>query len=203
MKLPQPVVSLIEIGLNRALALDEHTLEQVIALQGKIICIELSGFDLSFYLAPSLDGIQVLAESDKEADTTIRGTPISLMQTALSDDRKTLFKGEVVIEGDMALGQQFQKILDNLELDWEEPLSQIIGDIAAHQVGEVVRGFTSFAKSALNSIASTTVEYYQEETRDVVHPVELTRFSDKIDVLRGDVDRLEARYNKIKEQLKV
>ena len=198
MKLPMPVAGIMEIALNRALSLDEHTLQQVIALQGKIIAIDLSGLNIVFYLAPALDGVQVLTECECEADTIIRGSPISLLKTALSDDRKTLFKGEVVIDGDMALGQKFQKILDGLEMDWEEPLSQLIGDIAAHQVGDVIRGFTGLAKNAFNSLTASSAEYFQEESRDVVNPVELERFADKIDVLRSDTDRLEARFKKIK-----
>ena len=198
MKLPTPVAGIMEIALNRALSLDEHTLQQVITLQGKIIAIELSGLEIVFFLAPALDGVQVLTESEREPDTIIRGSPISLLKTALSDDRRTLFKGEVEIDGDMALGQKFQKILDGLEMDWEEPLSQVIGDIAAHQVGDAIRGFTGFAKNAFSSLTSSSAEYFQEETRDVVNPVELERFADKIDVLRSDTDRLEARFKKIK-----
>jgi len=201
-KLPAPIAGIIEIALNRALQLDEHTFKQVIALQGKIIGIELVGLDISFYLAPALDGVQVLTECDAGADTTIRGTPISLLKTALSDDRKTLFKGEVVIDGDMALGQKFQKILDGLDMDWEEPLSQVIGDIAAHQVGEAFRGFAGFAKSALNSLTMSSSEYFQEETKDVVNPVELERFTGKVDVIRSDTDRLEARLNRLATRIK-
>ena len=199
MILPSPIAGIIEIALNRALQLDEHTFKQIIALQGKVIAIELSGIDITFYLAPALDGVQVLTECEAGADTTIRGTPISLLKTAITDDRKTLFKGEVVIEGNMALGQKFQKILDGLEMDWEEPLSQVIGDIAAHQVGNAIRGFADFAKSAFNSLTMSSAEYFQEETKDVVNPVELERFTDKVDVLRADTDRLEAKFNRLQE----
>lgn len=201
MKLPPSIAGIMEIALNRALQLDEHTLNQVIALQGKVIAIELTGLDLTFFLAPAIDGVQVLADYEPGADTTIRGTPIAMLKTAISDDRKTLFKGEVVIDGDMALGQKFQKILDGLDMDWEEPLSQIIGDIAAHQVGDVIRGFAGLAKSAFNSLTMSTAEYFQEETQDVVSPVEVERFTQKIDVLRGDTDRLQARFNKLKKQI--
>lgn len=201
MKLPAPIAGIIEIALNRALQLDDHTFKQIIALQGKVIAIELKDFDITFYLAPALDGVQVLTECEAGADTTISGSPFSLLQTALSDDRKTLFKGEVVIDGDMALGQKFQKILDGLEMDWEEPLSKVIGDIAAHQVGEAVRGFAGFAKAALGSLTMSTGEYFQEETKDIVNPVELDRFTNKIDILRADTDRLEAKFAKMRKAI--
>lgn len=198
MILPSPVVAILELTLNRALQMDEHTLERVIELQGKIIGIELLGIDTRFYLAPALDGVQVLAEIDGEADTFIRGTPVSLLRTAVSDDRSTLFKGQVVIDGDMQLGQKFQRILEELEIDWEEPLSKLIGDIAAHQVGDMVRQFSGWAKSALNSLSMTTAEYFQEETRDVVNPVEIERFANQVDGIRADVDRLEQRVQKLR-----
>jgi len=201
MILPAPLVAIMELALNRALQLDEHTLERVIELQGKIIGIDLLGFDIQFYLAPALDGVQVLAEYEGEADTFIRGTPVSMLRTAVSDDRSTLFKGQVVIDGDMQLGQKFQHILDDLELDWEEPLSQMLGDVAAHQIGDVVRQFSGWAKSAINSLTLNTSEYFQEETRDVVNPVEVERFANQVDKTRADVDRMEQHIQKMTKKI--
>jgi len=203
MKLPGPAVSLMEIVINRALQLDEESLQKIIKLQGKIIGFELLGLNITFYLLPSSDGIQVLAETQAEADTWIRGTPISLLKTAISDDRSSLFKGEVIIDGDMELGQKFQRILDGLEIDWEEPLSKVVGDVAAHQLGNVFRGVSSWALTSLDSLSKTTGEYFQEESQDIVSSVEVERFVDKIDVLRGDADRLSLRMEKIKNKLKV
>jgi len=197
MKLPDPAVSLMEIAINRALKLDDFSYQKVISLQGKIIGIELLGINVSFYLVPNADGIQVLADIEEKADTWIRGTPLSMLKTAISDDRSTLFKGEVTIDGDMELGQKFQRILDGLEIDWEEPLSKVVGDVAAHQLGDIVRGFSSWAINSIDSLTKTTGEYFQEETQDVVNSVEVERFVDEIDELRSDTERLEKRLQRI------
>jgi len=202
MNLPPGFAPLIELPLNRALQLDDHTLQSVIALKGKIIGIDLQVLNVQFYLAPTLDGIQVLSSYDSEPDTTIRGTPMSLLQVAITKERDALIKGEVTIDGDMQLGQKFQRILNDLDIDWEEPLSKIVGDVAAHQVGEAIRGFAEFGLMALSSLSHSTSEYYQEETQDIVNSTELDRFGNRVDKTRADVDRLEARVNRLGTGLK-
>jgi len=197
MKLPDPAVSLMEIAINRALKLDDESYQKMIALQGNIIGIELLGIEISFYLAPNADGVQVLASTEENVDTWIRGTPLSMLKTAISDDRSTLFKGEVTIDGDMELGQKFQRILDGLEIDWEEPLSKVVGDVAAHQLGDIFRGFSNWAINSIDSLSNTTGEYFQEETLDIVNSVEVERFVDEIDELRSDTERLALRLEKI------
>ena len=197
MKLPSPAVMMMEIAINRALKLDDESYQKMIALKGHIIGIELLGFNVKFYLAPNIDGVQVLADTEETVDTWIRGTPLSMMKIGLSNDRSALFKGDVTIEGDMELGQKFQRILDGLEIDWEEPLSKVVGDVTAHQLGDLVRGFSSWAVNSIESISQTTGEYFQEESQDVVSSVETERFVDKVDILRSDTERLALRLEKL------
>ena len=197
MNLPSGIAPLIELPLNRALQLDEHSLQNVTTLSGKVIGIDLQVLNIQFYMAPTLDGVQVLSHYEGEADTIIRGSPLSLLHVAITKERDALIKGEVTIDGDVQLGQKFQRILNNLDIDWEEPLSKIVGDVAAHQIGESIRGFFDFGKKAFDSIAHSTAEYYVEETQDVVSSTELDRFGSEVDELRADVDRLEARVQKL------
>ena len=46
-------------------------------------------------------------------------------------------------------------------------------------------------------MASNIREYVQEESRDVPSRYETERFSSRVDSLRDDVDRLEARLNRL------
>lgn len=205
MRLPDPAIIMMEVGINQALKLDDFSFNKVRGLKGKIIGFELQGIDLCFYLAPNDDGIQVLPalSSNATADTWIRGTPLSMLKTAVSEDRSGLFKGDVIIDGDMTLGQDFQRMLNGLEIDWEEPLSKIVGDVAAHQLGDLVRGLSSWAIQSMDSLTKTTGEYYQEETQDIVNPVEIERFVDNVDLLRSDTDRLTLKLKKLEEKIKV
>jgi len=201
MNLPTPIISGIDIAINNALKLDNDSFRRVTQLQGKVVKIQFTVLDAAFFLAPTADGIQVLAELDREPDTEICGSPMAMLRTALSDSRKSLLQGDVKISGDTSLGQEFQTILKQIDPDWEEPLSQLFGDVAGHQLGDLLRGFGLFAKNTLSSLAMTGAEYAQEEARDVVTSTEIERFTDKVDQLRSDADRMQARVEKLQRKL--
>lgn len=202
MKLPSPIISSIEIAINNALKLDNHSFKSVTQLQGKVIKIQFLVVDVAFYLVPTADGMQVLADWEGEPDTEICGSPMAMLRTALSDNRQTLLQGDVKIIGDTDLGQKVQKILNQIDPDWEEPLSKIFGDVAGHQMGEFARSLGNFAKSAFNSLAMTGSEYVQEESRAVVTSTELERFADGVDSVRADTDRMQLRVERLQQKLK-
>lgn len=201
MTLPSPVISGIELAINNALKLDNDSFTRVTQLQGKVIKIEFRVVAAEFFLAPQSDGMQVLAEYAGEADTTITGSPMALLRTALEDNRQTLLQGDVKISGDTDLGQKFQKLLNDIDPDWEEPLSQVFGDVAGHQMGETIRSFSQFAKSTLSSLLTSGSEYIQEESKDVVTDTEQARFADGVDRVRAAVDRLDARIVKLQKRV--
>jgi ubiquinone biosynthesis protein UbiJ len=75
----------------------------------------------------------------------------------------------------------------------EEELSRVIGDVAAHQVGNAARAFLEFGRRAAGTLAQNVAEYLQEEGRDVPARTEAEEFNVEVDRLRDDVERLEAR----------
>ncbi len=200
MILPSPVVSSLELALNNALRLDNHSFRRVVCLVGKVIKIDLQVIDLQFYLAPVPDGIQVLADYDKEPDATIEGSPLALLRTALIKDQQTLRAGDVKIIGDTDLGQKFQAILNNLEIDWEESLSQLFGDVAGHQMGDLIRGFSAFAQNAFDSLSQSTTEYFKEESKDLLSTTEVERFADGVDEIRAATERLQLRIERLQKK---
>jgi len=201
MKLPAPVLMSMEMGFNRALRLDPESLEQFDNLIGKVIAIELLGFDLTIYLTPTVDGVMFADQLEGEADATIRGGVFSLLHTAMTHERSRLLSGDVKIEGDVRLGQKVQGILQNLELDWEEPLSQVVGDVAAHQLGRFAQGAFSFFSQAAESLLRDGAEYVTEESRDVPSRYELEKFYAQVDETRAQVDRAAARVSRLKAKL--
>ncbi len=198
MKLPRPVLMVMEAALNRALQLDPEALERMIALRGKVIAIQVRGLDLVFYLLPALDGVQLADSIDGEADTVIAGGPFSLLHTALTGERRRLFDGDVSISGDMELGQRIQRLFRDLEPDWEEPLAQLIGDVAAHRIGQLGRDALRWLGRAGETLARDGAEYLQEEHRDLPSRYEVEHFMRQVDTLREDVDRLEQRIRRLR-----
>ena len=93
---------------------------------------------------------------------------------------------------------QFQQLLSYARPDVEEELSGIVGDVAAHRLGDLARGLGQWGRDARATMGSNIKEYLQEESRDVPSRYEADRFATNVSTLRDDVDRIEARLNRLK-----
>ncbi|MES9970913.1 MAG: SCP2 sterol-binding domain-containing protein [Candidatus Thiodiazotropha sp.] len=192
----------LETLLNQAILLDPETPVRLAPMHGKVIQLDLLGMGVSLYLIPDPNGIQILNEFEGQADCSLRGTPIDLMRMrGTRDSADQLFKGAVEIEGDTALAHQFGAVLADLEIDWEEQLSRVTGDVAAHEIGNLVRGAFNWGRSVNRTTEQNLQEYLQEELRLLPAPVEIASFLNEVDRLRDDTERLEARLQRVKQQL--
>ncbi|HWQ95107.1 MAG TPA: SCP2 sterol-binding domain-containing protein, partial [Gammaproteobacteria bacterium] len=154
MNTPQPVhIRALEGALNRYLNLDPDTPSRFAALTGKIIAVELEGLGRTIYFAPESDGVGILADYPGVPDATLRGTLWALLRMgSLQSDsraaREALALGAVRIGGDVELGQRFKQILDAVEIDWEEHLAGLVGDLLAHKLGNAARAAQGWARQA-------------------------------------------------------
>ena len=159
-------LSLLETAFNNYLALDPEAPEKLTAFDGKLICIDIRGLNKSLYLLINDRKISVLKQHDAEPDATIIGSPAALFKLGVQRDSAPLFfSGEVEIRGDTRLGRQFKSLLADMEIDWEEHLSRLIGDIAAHRVAGLFNELKEWSESAADNFADDVGEYLQEETR--------------------------------------
>ena len=141
--------------------------------------------------------IRVTGEDSKPADASLSGTPIALLSLAGARGEERLRSGTVRIEGDAEVAQKFRELLRHTQPDFEEELSLVIGDVAAHQLAAFARGLVDWGRRASDSLATSVAEYLQEEGRDVPTRIEVDEFLRDVDTLRNDVDRLEARLARL------
>lgn len=204
--LPQALASTIEFVLNRYLRFDPAALQRLQAFSGKVIALELQGLDWVFYLMPGCDGIRALNTYSGTVDTRLSGTPWAMMRMGTQKEtdgetRAALFSGTVRISGDAELGRQFKAVLDSVEIDWEELLAQVTGDVIAHQVGNAVSSAQIWGRQVLDTLGQNFVEYQQEEIRNLPNKHEVEAWFASIDRLRDDVARLEQRTHRLQGRL--
>jgi ubiquinone biosynthesis accessory factor UbiJ len=189
---------ILESVINRYLALDPEMLGKLAEFSGKVIKLEMTGINKTLYMLPNEAGIQVLAEYDGDADTVLRGTPISLFKMGLvSNAANLLLKGEIEISGDTRLGHRFKNVFSQMDIDWSEPLAGLVGDGLAYQLQQTGSKLGRWGKQTVKSVSTSFSEYLQEESRDVVTETELEIFNEDVDRLRNDVDRLQAKTDLI------
>ena len=102
------------------------------------------------------------------------------------------------IEGDLHVGQKFKKILDDMQIDWEELLSNYVGDTAAYHAGRFAREVGSRLRDVIKTAAREGSEYLRYESETLPPESRVREFVDGVDRLRQDVDRLEKRVKRLR-----
>jgi ubiquinone biosynthesis protein UbiJ len=188
----------LEAVLNAYLRLEPEVNARMARLHGKVICLDITGIDQKLYFVPSIDRLQVHGRHEAEPDTLLRGSLGALASLGLDQDKRTqLFGGRVEVIGDATLAHRFGKILADMDIDWEEQFSRLIGDVPAHQAGRLLRGLGDWAHNARRSLEMDLGEYLQEEVRLLPRAEEIALFANQVDDLRDDVERLAARCQRL------
>ena len=108
---------------------------------------------------------------------------------------------DMQIIGDIGLAQRFQAIMQNIDIDLEEPLSKWVGDTLAYKIGKFVRGSSRFAVNTSKTLAMDLSEYLRFEIEMLPDDLLVEEFCKDVDVLREDVDRLTQRINKLEARI--
>lgn len=191
------MLSAIESLLARQLNASSSARARLAPLQGKSLALEFTGIGLNLYVHCTEDSVSLSSDFDEEADVIITGSPLAMIAFARSDAQDGIRGGSVKFAGDIGVAQDFQKLFASLSPDFEEELSRLIGDEAAYRVGSVVRDAIKFGMQTFDSFTSGVSAHLTEGSRDVPAQQEMDEFLEDIDRLRADVERAEARINRL------
>ncbi len=192
----------LETALNQYLSLDDNASQFLTPLAGKIIAITIEPFNETVYLCPTPDKIQCLENITGEVDTTMSGTLTALGLMSISaNPMRSIYQGEIKIDGDTDVGRKFQTLFDKLELNWEKKLARYIGDNLAHNLGQLAYQGKNWTRETLATFKLNAIEFLTEETRDLPAKPEADSFYRQVDTLRMDYDRLAARTARLHSQL--
>ncbi len=192
------LIAVLETALNAFLELDDRIEEYLTPMAGKVLAVRVTPFDETLYLCPVHDRIQLLEHYEGEVDATLTGSLAALGFMGLSaTPMRSLFKGEVKISGDTQLAQKFQRLFEKLDINLEAKLARVTGERFAERLTGFVRGGRDWTEHSLTSFRLNLEEFLQEETRELPAKAEAELVFQDIDACRSDVDRLEARVERL------
>lgn len=188
-----PVYTLIERGINDALRYDPATKQRLAAHKGRVLAIECRQPPLNAYFLFTADGVEMYETCETEVDATIRAGAIGLLRQ-LASERPDVAPagGDIEVAGDARFVQEIVKIARAVDIDWEEPLARILGDVAARQVGDLLRGATAFLRRTASSLRRDGEDYLRYELDLFPSRHAVREFLRDVDDLRLDTDRAEA-----------
>jgi ubiquinone biosynthesis protein UbiJ len=192
----QPVASL----LNRQIRAQTPARLLCDSLNGTCAAIRVRNTSLVAYLLIDSGQVSLAGEHSLEPDVVISGTLLSLLQLAGSANEDLIRRGDLELTGDAHVATQLKKLLVLARPDAEEELSRLVGDVAAHGIGDFVRGIGKWGRDARGIVRQNISEYLQEESRAVPSRYEVEKFRGRVESLRDDVARLEARIRRLELQ---
>lgn len=191
----------LEKAINSYINLDPETATKLSPMQGKVIQLDISDFPLGFYIVINNQQFQLQADHPQSAqapDVILSGKLMSLVRVGVAGaDGKSLFKERISITGDTELGEKLRDILQQIDIDWEEHVSRIIGDIATHKLAYGLKQLKQFSQHARGTVGDNVTEYLQQEAACLPSALEVEQLYRDIGSLRDDVERAEARINRL------
>jgi ubiquinone biosynthesis protein UbiJ len=181
-------------ALSRLLASDADVAARLARLAGTVIEFRLRDTPVRVHVRPTADGVRISTAHEGTTDVRVSGRLSDFIAYARASRRgDPLAAGRIEISGDLAVAQNVQALLAALDIDFEELLSDAIGDVPAHQLGRFARAAGGWTRAVGAKLERDLAEYLQHEARLLPQRHEVERLGRAIRTLAADVERLEAR----------
>lgn len=192
----------LEGALNHAVRLAPSTLDELGQLEDRVFALHCTAPTVNAYLHIANGGLRLTGIYEGPVTTSITGEAADFSALATSEDpTATLINGGLELEGDSAPLIELQKILSRLDMDWESPLVDSLGDVAGHQIAQMLRHVFSWGKQASQSLNRQVSEFIHEEARLCPPRLELEDFYSDVNTLVQQVDRLQSRTDRLRKRL--
>ena len=195
----------VEKILNAIVRRDPHIAKKLVALDSK--CIEVVSLrpDFSVSIRFEDDTIKLSAIDTQtlgiQADATITGNAENLLGLLTKkSDQRALADAAIDISGDATLVQDLHVTIESLDVDWQDYLAPILGDVLSNELGEIQSNARDWNKSTGTRMHRGVRDYLSEEARLVPSELEVDSFSNRLDQLRLSIDRVAAKTELLKRR---
>ena len=167
-------------------------------LNGKVLRVVLKEFSTPLVLVFSERQLDVLGEWEGEADCSVI-THMSVLPKLRDRQQLTALirSGELIVEGDIQVVQNFVALADLAEFDPAELLAPYTGDIAAESISKVLRGGAAFLSKGVKRQQRYVADVLTEEWRMAPGPLEMAWFAEESAAVERTVDALTKRIEKL------
>lgn len=198
---PQRGLELVAAALNRLIAADPGLQAALKPLWGRTLDVRIARLGWRVCVAVEADGLMLATSSVRAADVVLEGSLGDLLAMGRARQRgESVPAGRVRLEGDLAVVQQVQEVMDGLVPDWEAFLAQYLGPLAARQVARAILGASGFMRTLHQALERDLAEYLKTETGLLPAAPEVDAFRHQVMQLATDADRLAARLQRLQRR---
>ncbi len=188
-----------EVALNQAITLAPTSHQALAELSGTLLGVEITSLEMTLYLAlnPGPE-VALFSHCEETPDAFVRGSIEDFTALIASDDpAATLINSGIELEGRSASLIRLQQVIARMDIDWEAPLVERLGDVMGHQLAESLRGLFRWGEGARKSLKRQLSEYLLEEGRLTPPKLELEHFFEGVQTLSMQVERAQVKVEKL------
>ncbi len=194
--------NIIPYAFDEILKNHPELMDEFRAFEGSIILIDLINTNTRIYLLISETGMKISNQPVKKPDLSIRATPLELFQYLFRARNNTISaSGEIELSGNIGLAQKIQNLFVKFEVDWEDKVSQVMGDELSHSLFFAMNKIIKNIKYGKRELEINFAEVLKYEKEIVIDQQELMTFNKSVDQLRDDVEKLNFRVNRLSSLL--
>lgn len=188
----------IEGVANTAIRADRDHELLLQTVYNKRLAVSLVDFNLRLVASGEQHKLRVSVNDHAEADAEVQGGLIDLLRLGVSDKPESIISSDKInVTGEVSVLQSYQKFMAQLDIDWEGRLSEVIGPIAAAEIGKMAARAKAFWQHDAKATTQDISEYITEELKVCPPKEEVEDFYEDILSLKSDVERLALRIKRL------
>lgn len=173
-------------ALNHLLARAQWARSRLQPYAGRQLTLDVQFLRLGLVITDS--GLLSPATTEPPGEVLIRFPPETPWLLIQGIDRVI---AAVQVEGNAEFAEALSFVFRNLRWDAEEDMAQLIGDIAAHRIGEVVRHVAAVPASGLATLGENLSDYLSHEQSLCIRRSEFGTFSESVRELDRQLGKVE------------
>jgi len=192
-----------EAAINRGLELDPTSARDLADMAGTVLAIDCSSPEIEvFAIVEETGRLHLTPYWEASADVRVRGELTDFLALATAEDpAATLINSDLEILGNTSPLLALQALVSRMQPDWEAPLVEALGDVAGHQLANLLRGIFRWGQASSKSLRRQLSEFILEEGQLSPPAAELEHFFEQVTALGLRVDRLESRLQRLARRL--
>ena len=196
----------VEELLNRILAKDSYLRSRLKIFSGKSLQISVYPPGITVTVLFERDRIRLLSSPaellDIEITASISGNVSELIPLLIEKpDRRPLSNPAITVTGDVNFIQDIYASLHNLDIDWEDYLAPMLGNLITNELSQFGEDLQEWSQQVSSNMKRNVDEYLKEEERIFPKKEQLKDFSEELERLKLKIDRVKAKFNVLYERL--
>ena len=192
--------------LNRVLAKDPHLQSRLVNFAGKSLQINVHPPGIMVTALLEKSRIRLLSTEaellDIQITASISGNVGQLLSLILEKrDNRPLSNPALAITGDASFIQELHASLSSLDIDWEDYLAPLLGNLITNELSHISNDIRNWSKQASVNMRRNVNEYLTEEERIFPKKEQLDDFSEELDYLKIRIDRINAKASILDQKL--